>query len=85
MKYRLDIPESIAHSIRLPEPEVEQRLRMEWAIALYAQGILSFGKAAELASVSRYAVAYLIGGREIPRHYADDDLAQDAAYVRRGQ
>jgi len=85
MTFHLDIPESIAHSIRLPLPEVEQRLRTELAIALYAQGILSFGKAAELAGASRYAFAELIGDRNIPRHYTADDLAQDLAYVRRRQ
>lgn len=83
MTFHLDIPESIASSIRLPVPEVEPRLRTELAIALYAQGILSFGKAAELANASRYAFAELIGERDIPRHYTADDLAQDLAYARR--
>ena len=85
MTFHLAIPESIAHSIRLPLPEIEPRLRTELAIALYAQGILSFGKAAELAETSRYAFANLIGDRGIPRHYTADDLAQDLAYVRRSQ
>jgi predicted HTH domain antitoxin len=85
MTFHLDIPESVAHSIRLPLPEVETRLRTELAVALYTQGILSFGKAAELAEMSRYAFADLIGDRGIPRHYTADDLAQDLAYVRRRQ
>ncbi|MGA2716396.1 MAG: UPF0175 family protein [Bryobacteraceae bacterium] len=38
-------------------------MRAELAIALYAQGILSFGKASELAGVSRFAFAELIGQR----------------------
>jgi predicted HTH domain antitoxin len=66
-------------------PEVEPRLRTELALALYAQGILSFGKAAELAEMSRYGFAELAGDREISRHYSADDLAQDLAYVRRRQ
>ena len=82
MTYHLDIPESIAHSIRLPMPEVERRLRTELAIALYAQEILSFGKASELAGVSRYAFAELLGDRDIPRHYTADDLALDLDYAR---
>jgi predicted HTH domain antitoxin len=49
MTVHLDIPESIANSLRLPAPEVEARLRSELAVALYAQGILPFGKASELA------------------------------------
>lgn len=43
MTLHIDIPESIAASLSLPQPEVQQRLRTELAIALYAQGILSFG------------------------------------------
>ena len=82
MTFHLDIPESVAHSIRLPLPEVEPRLRTELAIALYAQGILSFGKASELAGTSRYAFADLIGDRNIPRHYTEDDLRHDLDYAR---
>jgi predicted HTH domain antitoxin len=80
--FHLDIPESIAESIRLPLPEVESRLRSELALALYSQGILSFGKAAELAEVSRYAFADLVGERNIPRHYTAVELAQDLDYAR---
>jgi predicted HTH domain antitoxin len=82
MTYHLDIPESIANSIRLPMTEIEPRLRMELSLALYTQGILSFGKAAELAELTRFAFAGLIGERNIPRHYTEQDLAQDLAYAR---
>jgi predicted HTH domain antitoxin len=82
MTFHLDIPESVASSIRLPTPEIEKRLRTELAIALYSQGILSFGKAAELAGASRYAFADLIGERNIPRHYTEQDLAPDLEYGR---
>ena len=81
MAYRIDIPESIANSLRLPASEVESRLRTELAVALYAQGILPFGKASELAEMSRFAFAALIEERNIPRHYTDDELAQDSDYA----
>jgi predicted HTH domain antitoxin len=83
MTLQLDIPESIARSLRLPAPEVEPRLRTELAVALYAQGILPFGKASELAELSRFAFADLVSQRNIPRHYTEDDLAQDLDYARR--
>ena len=82
MTYHLDIPESIASSIRLLAPEVQTRLRAELAIALYAQGILSFGKASELAELPRFAFADLITQRNIPRHYAEEELMQDINYAR---
>jgi predicted HTH domain antitoxin len=81
MTFHVDIPESVASSLRLPMPEVEPRLRTELAIALYGQGILSFGKASELAGTTRYVFADLIGRREIPRHYSADELAQDLNYA----
>lgn len=83
MTLQLDIPESIARSLRLPAPEVEPRLRTELAVGLYAQGILPFGKASQLAGLSRFAFADLITQRNIPRHYTEDELAQDLQYARR--
>ncbi len=41
----LEIPESIASAMRLPPAEQPRRLKVELALSLYAQGILSFGKA----------------------------------------
>ena len=82
MTFHLDIPESVASSLRLPVPEIAPRLRTELAIALYAQGILPFGKACELAESSRYAFADLVASRNIPRHYAEDDLSLDLEYAR---
>lgn len=83
MTFHLDIPEAIAQSLRLPEPEVVPRLRTELAVALYARGILSFGKASEFAEASRFAFADLVAQRHIPRHYTEDELTQDLDYARR--
>jgi predicted HTH domain antitoxin len=82
MTFHLDIPESVATSLRLPVPEVESRLRTELAIALYSQGILPFGKASELAETSRHVFADLVASRNIPRHYNESDLALDLEYAR---
>jgi predicted HTH domain antitoxin len=81
MTVHFDIPESITSSLRLPEPEMEPRLRAELAVALYAQGILPFGKAFELAGISRHGFADLLAQREIPRHYTEVELAQDLEYA----
>ena len=83
MSHHIEIPESVASSLRLPEPEIDDRLRTELAIALYARGILPFGKACELAEVPRLVFAEQISERNIPRHYRADDLAQDLDYARR--
>lgn len=56
MSITLRIPDSVARGLRLPETEAEERLRCELALALYEQSILSFGKATEMAEVSRFSV-----------------------------
>jgi predicted HTH domain antitoxin len=83
MTVRLEIPESVANSLRLPVSEVEPRLRAELALALYAQGLLPFGKASELAEISRASFADLLAQRGVERHYTEEDLAQDLAYAGR--
>lgn len=57
-------------------------LKIELAIGLYERGLLSFGKASELAELYRFAFADLIAQRNIPRHYTEEDLMQDIDYGR---
>ncbi|SPF55918.1 putative small protein [Candidatus Sulfopaludibacter sp. SbA4] len=82
MGLTLNIPDSVIQGLRLPEGEIAQRLRTELAIALYSQGVLSLGKAAELAEKSRIMFGELVGERGIPRQYSEEDLAQDLSYAR---
>ena len=72
----------LTQRLRSEEGEAEQRLRSELALSLYGQAILSFGKAVELAAISRYEFARLLAHRGILRHYGAEDLAEDLAYGR---
>ena len=83
MSLQLDIPDSISQALRLPRAEQQQRLTTELALSLYAQSILSFGKAREMARLSKHEFGVLLGQRGIPRHYESDDLQDDVAYARR--
>ena len=82
MGITLNIPNSVIEGLRIPEGEIAERLQAELAIALYAQGALSLGKAAELAQMNRMSFGDLIGQRGIARHYTDAELEQDASYAR---
>lgn len=82
MAVTLHIPDSITTGLRLPEGEIEGRLRLELALALYGQGILSFGKAAELAGADRTHLAEQLTRRGIPRHYGPEELLEDLSYAR---
>ena len=81
MTFQVVIPDAVAASLRLPESEVEARLRTELALALYAQRILPLGKASELAGISRFVFSDLVAGRGLPRHYTDEELTQDLEYA----
>ncbi len=82
MSVVLEIPDQVAHAIRLLASEQQQSLMTELAVALYARGILSFGKARELTSLNRVEFGQMLGRREIPRHYTEQDLEDDIAYAR---
>ena len=82
MGMTLNIPDSVLQGLRIPEGEIAQRLRSELAIALYAQGALSLGKAAELADMDRMPFGELVGQRGIARHYGEAEFAQDVSYTR---
>lgn len=81
MSIHLTIPDSVFQAIRLPPGERPQRLKIELAVALYAQRILSFGKARELAEMSHYEFDLLLGKRKIERHYTTEDLQDDIAHA----
>jgi predicted HTH domain antitoxin len=83
MSIQLEIPDHVAQAIRLPHEEQKQQLLLELAVALYARGILSFGKARELAGLDKYEFGMLLGKRGIPRHYDAEDLQDDVIYARR--
>jgi predicted HTH domain antitoxin len=82
MGIQLKITDSVAEALRLPPGERQQRLATELALSLYSQGILSFGKARELAGLSKRDFGLLLGQRQIPRHYDSDDLQDDISYAR---
>ena len=79
----ITVPQDIVQALRLPPDAVAAELQRELAVALYQRGILSSGKAAALAGMTRWEWEELLGARKIPRHYADEDLDQDIAYAAR--
>ena len=74
---QLSIPDSVAEAIRLPEKRIEAEMLKELAIALYAQELLNFGKARELANMGAHEFSQLLGKRDISRHYVKEELEED--------
>jgi predicted HTH domain antitoxin len=82
MMMQLNIPDSIVKSIRLPENRIESELLKELAVALYAQEMLSFAQARELAKMGHYEFGQLLGERKVIRHYGKEELQEDLNYAR---
>jgi predicted HTH domain antitoxin len=78
---KLTIPDSIAQAIRLPEERLSNDLMYELATALYAHGLLGFGKARELAGVGKFEFGQMLGSRGIPRHYTHEEAEDDLDYA----
>ncbi len=81
MGLELQIPDSVIQAIRLPEGRIEHELLVELALALYRENLLSFGKARELAGMTKHEFGNLLGERAITRHYGTEELEDDLAYA----
>ena len=71
----LEVPQDTLDAARLTVAE----LKLEIAIALYAQGRLSIGKARELADMPLWTFRQVLAARKIPPHLTATDVDADAA------
>jgi predicted HTH domain antitoxin len=76
-KMILEMPADLAAALRVPPEEQERRLRQELAVRLYQKGLLTFGKARELAGLSKWEFHLFLGEEGIVRHYDVEELEQD--------
>lgn len=77
----LELPSDLYRAIKLPAAEVPQRLKRELAVRLYDKGLLTFGKARELAEMTRWDFHDLLGTEGILRRYDVEELTDDLAVL----
>lgn len=73
----LEIADDLAQAVRVPAEERLARVRQELALRLYQKRLLSFGKSRQLAAMTKWEFSSLLGEERIPRHYDEDELAED--------
>jgi predicted HTH domain antitoxin len=73
----LEISDDLAEALQLPPGERLSRLQEELAVRLYQKGLLSFGKARELAQMSKWEFHWLLGREEVERSYDLEELEAD--------
>jgi predicted HTH domain antitoxin len=81
MSVTITIPDTITGAIRLPEARLQERLCEELAVTLYADGVLAFGKARELAGAGKFEFGQLLAKHGTPRHYTSEELEDDLKYA----
>ncbi len=81
MELTLHIPKEIDRALKIPGKSRENFLLKELAISLYREGILSFGKARQLANMSKWEFHDELGKRKIARHYTEEDFEEDLQYA----
>jgi predicted HTH domain antitoxin len=77
----LEIPGDLYRAIKLPSAEVPRRLKRELAVRLYDKGLLTFGKARELAEMTRWDFHDLLGEEGVLRRYDMEELEEDLAVL----
>lgn len=77
----IEIDEDVYEALKIPERDRPGAVKRELAVSLYARDILSFGKARTLAEMSPQQFHELLGEREIPRHYTEEELTEDLDYA----
>jgi predicted HTH domain antitoxin len=73
----LEIPNDVAESLQLPQPERLSRIQRELAVRLYQKGLLSFGRARELAQMTKWEFHSLLADEAIERSYDLEELDND--------
>jgi len=76
-KLVLEISNDVAESLQLPPSERLSRVQRELALRLYQKGLLSFGKARELAQMTKWEFHSLLGDESIERSYDLEELESD--------
>jgi predicted HTH domain antitoxin len=81
MPLQLEFNDEIQDALRIPPDEQEGRLRRELALRLYEKGLLSLGKARQLAGMEKWNFLLLLAQDGISRQYDKKELDRDLSIL----
>jgi len=73
----VDLPRDLINIFKIREKELPHKIRETLAVELYREGLISIGKAAEIAKVSIWEMQEILANRKIPLNYYSEDLETD--------
>jgi predicted HTH domain antitoxin len=77
METKIKLPDDIAHVCRVRREELENLLKMAIAIEFYREGLVSLGKASEIAGLERIDMMDLLRQKKVPVQYGVEELKED--------
>jgi len=78
---KLDIPYDLVLGMKITEDQVLSKIKEEIAVSFYRHKYLSFGKARELAELSKQNFSKLLKECGAQRHYEKEDLREDIEFA----
>jgi len=85
MSVTLELPDDIGTHLLLDPARAEPQVRRELAIALYREGKLPPGRAAQLAGMDRWDFEEMLVARKVPLPRSDQSLLEEAEHAVRSR
>lgn len=79
----VDLPRDLINIFKIREKDFPSVVRETLSAELYREGLVSIGKAAEIAGVSIWEMQEILAKRKIPLHYYPEDLKNDAQTLKK--
>lgn len=83
VRVELEIPKSALRLARIKERDAPRELKKIIALYLFERGVLSLGKACELAGIGKWEFFELNQQVAVPLHYDVDDYKKDKTTLRK--
>ncbi|MBP1912569.1 UPF0175 family protein [Thermococcus stetteri] len=77
------IPSDLSRILRVDEKQLPKLVRIYLAVELYREGVVSLGKAAEIAGVSKAEMMEILASKGVPLSYTEEDLQEDIETLER--
>ncbi|MBI5253907.1 MAG: UPF0175 family protein [Euryarchaeota archaeon] len=73
----VNLPRELIRILKIREKDFSRAVLESIAVELYREGLISLGKAAEIARISKWEMFELLASKKIPLQYYPEDLKRD--------
>lgn len=77
------LPSDLARILRVDADEIPRVVKVYLAVELYREGLVSLGKAAEIAGLTKWEMMEVLTSKGIPLNYTRRDLEEDIETLER--